>query len=134
VHHFGALAAGVVGLSEQALVMQGDELPGFLAGWSPYELTLVGLPDRPNAERLDEIGLAFGTVRHDQPVLPTLADCCLCTPDTTVATSGWNQPIEQFPQPFWAVCWPYWPAQPLNAPLLRRLRVVRAAVSIIPTQ
>ncbi|HEX5598978.1 MAG TPA: hypothetical protein VFX61_23630 [Micromonosporaceae bacterium] len=77
VHHFGALADGVLGLSEEALMLRPDDLPGFLNGWSPYELTLVGLPGRPNAERLDEIGLAIGTARHGQPVLPTLAGCCL---------------------------------------------------------
>jgi hypothetical protein len=77
VHHFGALTVGVIGLSEEALVMRRDDLPGFLSGWSPYELTLVGLPRKPNAERLDEIGLAIGIADHDRPVLPTLAGCCL---------------------------------------------------------
>ncbi|MFG2045706.1 hypothetical protein [Dactylosporangium sp. NPDC048998] len=77
VHHFGALATGVIGLSEEALVMRRDDLPGFLSGWSPYELTLVGLPTEPTPERLDEIGLAIGIAQHDQPVLPTLAGCCL---------------------------------------------------------
>jgi hypothetical protein len=77
VHDWAALAAGVVGLSDEALVMRRDDVPGFLAGWFPYELTFVGLPDRPNAERLDEIALSIGTARHDQPVLPTLPGCCL---------------------------------------------------------
>jgi hypothetical protein len=77
VHDLGVLAAGVVGLSEQALVMRRDAVPGFLAGWSPYELTLVGLADWPDAQQLDEIAVAVGTARHDHPVLPTLPGCCL---------------------------------------------------------
>lgn len=77
LHDFGGLAAGVVGLSDEALVMRREELPGFLEGWSPYELTLVGLPEVPTAEQLDEIGLEVGTARHDRPILPTIAGCCL---------------------------------------------------------
>lgn len=77
VHDFDGLADGVLGLSGEALVMRRDELPGFLDGWYPYELTLVGLPDSPTAEQLDEIGLAVGTARHDRPILPTLPGCCL---------------------------------------------------------
>ena len=41
VHLLGALASGVVGLSEEVLVMRRDDLPRFLAGQSPYELAAV---------------------------------------------------------------------------------------------
>jgi hypothetical protein len=57
--------------------MRRDDLPGFLAGWSPYELTLVSLPDRPDAEQLDEIALAIATADRGRPILPTLPGCCL---------------------------------------------------------
>lgn len=77
VHDLASPAAGVVGLSHEALLMRPDDVPGFLTGWSPYELTLVGLPDRPAAERLDEIALAIATVDHGRPILPTLPGCCL---------------------------------------------------------
>ncbi|MFC3499579.1 hypothetical protein ACFOOK_01005 [Micromonospora krabiensis] len=73
----GELAAGVVGLDEEVLVMRADDVTGFLDGWYPYELTMVGLPGIPSAERLDEIALAVGAARHDRPVLPTLAGCRL---------------------------------------------------------
>lgn len=76
-HDWAALAAGVVGLSDEALVMRRENVPRFLAGWYPYELTFVGLPDSPNAQQLDEIAVAIGTARHDRPVLPTLPGCCL---------------------------------------------------------
>ncbi|MFI7604342.1 hypothetical protein ACIBTV_04380 [Micromonospora sp. NPDC049366] len=76
-HDLGELAAGVVGLSEEVLVMRADDLPGFLDGWYPYELTMLGLAETPGADRLDEIALAVGTARHDRPVLPTLTGCCL---------------------------------------------------------
>jgi hypothetical protein len=72
VHHPGALASGVVGLSEEFLVLRRDDLPRFLAGWSPYQLTLVDLPGPPSPDRLDEIALALGTAAHDEPVLPGL--------------------------------------------------------------
>jgi hypothetical protein len=72
VHSLGALASGVVGLSEEVLVMRRDDLPRFLAGWSPYELTLVDLPESPPPERLDEIALIIGTAHWDGPVLPGL--------------------------------------------------------------
>jgi hypothetical protein len=71
-HRLGALATGVVGLSEEVLVLRRDDLPRFLAGWSPYQLTLVDVPGPPSAERLDEIALAFGTAAHHEPVLPGL--------------------------------------------------------------
>ncbi|WP_432968654.1 hypothetical protein [Dactylosporangium sp. CA-233914] len=77
VHSLGWLAAGVVGLSDEALVMRRDDVPGFLAGWSPYQLALVGLPARPDTEQLDEIALAIGTAEHGRPILPTLPGCCL---------------------------------------------------------
>lgn len=77
VHNMRVLADGVTGLSQEALVMRRGDVPGFLAGWSPYELTLVGLADRPDAQQLDEIAVAVGTARHDLPILPTLAGCCL---------------------------------------------------------
>ncbi|MER5267786.1 hypothetical protein ABTZ99_37375 [Actinosynnema sp. NPDC002837] len=71
-HQLGTLASGVVGLSEEVLVLRRDDLPRFLAGWSPYELTLVDLPAPPSAERLDEIALTLGTAAHHDPVLPAL--------------------------------------------------------------
>jgi hypothetical protein len=77
VHLLSALASGVVGLSEEALVMRRDDLPRFLAGWSPYELTLIDVPGRPTPERLDEIALAIGTATHNEPLLPALAGSCL---------------------------------------------------------
>ncbi|BCJ68375.1 hypothetical protein [Polymorphospora rubra] len=76
-HQLGALATGVVGLGDEMLVMRCDELTGFLDGWSPYELALVGVPNRPNGDQLDELALAVGTARHDRPVLPTLPGCRL---------------------------------------------------------
>jgi hypothetical protein len=72
-HPLGSLASGVIGLSEEALVMRRDDLPRFLAGWSPYELTLVDMPGRPTPERLDEIALTIGTAAYGGPVLPDLA-------------------------------------------------------------
>lgn len=77
VHPLGALASGVVGLSEEVLVMRRDDLARFLAGWSPYELTLIDVPGTPTPERLDEIALAIGTATHDDPVLPALVGSCL---------------------------------------------------------
>jgi hypothetical protein len=74
VHVLGVLASGVVGLSEEALVLSRDDLPRFLAGWSPYELTLVDVPGTPSSERLDEIALTLGTSAYDEPVLPSLVD------------------------------------------------------------
>jgi hypothetical protein len=71
-HPFGLLADGVLGLSEEALVMHPADLPRFLDRWSPYELTLVGLSGDPDAQLLDEIGLAVGTAAHAVPILPTL--------------------------------------------------------------
>jgi hypothetical protein len=73
VHLLGALASGVVGLSPEILAIHRDELPRFLAGWSPYELTLIDTPSTPVPERLDEIALAIGTTPHGTPVLPDLA-------------------------------------------------------------
>ena len=73
VHSFGGLTSGVIGLSDEALVMRRDDLPRFLAGWSPYELTLIDVPEPPTPERLDEIALAIGTAAHDQRVLPMLS-------------------------------------------------------------
>jgi hypothetical protein len=61
VHLLGALASGVAGLSEEALVIRRGDLPRFLAGWSPYELTLVDVPGRPTPGQLDEIALTIGT-------------------------------------------------------------------------
>jgi hypothetical protein len=57
--------------------MRRDDLPRFLADWSPYELTLIDVPGRPTPERLDEIALAIGTAAHNEPVLPALAGSCL---------------------------------------------------------
>lgn len=74
VHSLGALASGVPNLSEEVLLLRRDELPRFLAGWSPYALTLIDLPERPTPTRLDEIALAVGTANHDEPVLPRLVD------------------------------------------------------------
>ncbi|GAA2849691.1 hypothetical protein Acy02nite_00290 [Actinoplanes cyaneus] len=77
VHDFGALATGVLGLSQEALVIQSDDLPRFLDGWYPYELTLVGLAEPPSSPELDEIGLAVGTADFTRPLLPTLPGCHL---------------------------------------------------------
>jgi hypothetical protein len=72
-HPLGSLASGVIGLSEEAIAMQSDDLPRFLAGWSPYELTLVDMPGSPDPARTDEIALAIGTAAYyDEPVLPGL--------------------------------------------------------------
>jgi hypothetical protein len=72
VHPLGALASGVIGLSEEAAAMRRDDLPRFLAGWSPYELTLADMPGGPDPERMEEIALAIGTAAYDEPVLPGL--------------------------------------------------------------
>jgi Domain of unknown function (DUF397) len=72
VHPLGALASGVIGLSEEALVMHRDDLPRFLAGWSPYELTLVDLPGQADPGQLDELALAIGTATLSEPILPGL--------------------------------------------------------------
>jgi hypothetical protein len=77
VHPLGVLASGVVGLSEEVLVMHRDDLARFLAGWSPYELTLIDVSGTPTPEQLDEIALAIGTATHDEPVLPALVGSCL---------------------------------------------------------
>jgi hypothetical protein len=72
-HPLGALAAGVTGLSEEAIAMRREALPRFLDGWSPHELTLADVQGSPGPERADEIALALGTAAwHDQPVLPGL--------------------------------------------------------------
>ncbi|WP_309140722.1 hypothetical protein [Micromonospora sp. M51] len=73
VHEVRALAAGVVGLSEEALLIPREQLPRFLAGWYPYELTFVDVPGTPSAERVDEMIVTIGTATFDEPVLPALA-------------------------------------------------------------
>jgi hypothetical protein len=78
VHPLGALAAGVIGLSEEAIAMRREALPRFLDGWSPYELVLADMPGIPDPERTDEIVLALGTAAYyDEPVLPGLPGSCL---------------------------------------------------------
>ncbi|WP_027345710.1 hypothetical protein [Hamadaea tsunoensis] len=82
VHEFGALSTGVFGLGTEALILRPDDLGAFLAGWSPYELTLVGLPGTPTTEDLDEMGLAIGIAdhslaNHGRAILPTLPGCRL---------------------------------------------------------
>jgi hypothetical protein len=72
VHPLGALASGVAGLSEEAVAMRRDDLPVFLDGWSPYELTLVDMPGSPSPGQVEEIALAIGTAAYDEPVLPAL--------------------------------------------------------------
>jgi len=72
VHPLGALASGVIGLSEEAVALPRDDLSLFLAGWSPYEMTLVDMPDGPDPGRMEEIALAIGTAAYDEPVLPVL--------------------------------------------------------------
>lgn len=72
-HSLGWLASGVVGLSDEVLVLHRDELPRFLADWYPYELTLIDAPAWPTPERLDEMALAIGTADHTKPLLPELA-------------------------------------------------------------
>jgi hypothetical protein len=71
-HPLGALASGVIGLSEEAIAMRREDLPRFLAGWSPYELTLADMPGSPDPVRTDEIALAIGTAAYGEPVLPGL--------------------------------------------------------------
>ncbi|WP_435208872.1 hypothetical protein [Micromonospora sp. bgisy143] len=71
-HDVSVLASGVVGLSEEALLIHRRELPRFLAGWFPYELTLLDLAGTPTAGRLDEMIVAVGTAGFDEPVLPDL--------------------------------------------------------------
>lgn len=77
VHPLGALASGVIGLSEEAVAIRRDDLPRFLAGWSPYELTLADMPGTPDPGRTEEIALAIGTTAYDEPVLPGLPGSCL---------------------------------------------------------
>lgn len=72
-HSLDMLASDVIGLSEETLVLRRQDLGRFLAGWSPYELTLVDVPGTPTPERLDEIALVLGTATHNEPVLPDLA-------------------------------------------------------------
>jgi len=77
-HPLGALAAGVIGLSEEAIAMRREALPQFLDGWSPYELTLADMPGSPDPGRTEEIALALGTAAYyDEPVLPGLPGSCL---------------------------------------------------------
>jgi hypothetical protein len=72
-HHLGALAAGVIGLSEEAIAMRREALPRFLDGWSPYELVLADMPGIPDPDRTDEIALAIGTAAYlNEPVLTGL--------------------------------------------------------------
>lgn len=71
-HDLAALARGVTGLSDEALVMRRADLPAFLAGWSPYELTVVAMGDAPDSARLDELALAIGTADLSRPILPAL--------------------------------------------------------------
>ncbi|GAA2714306.1 hypothetical protein [Actinoplanes palleronii] len=76
VHDFSGLAT--MGLSAEGLVMTPASLLQLLdGGWTPYQTTVVGMPGSPSADRLDEIGLALGTARHDRPILPTLPGCTL---------------------------------------------------------
>jgi hypothetical protein len=62
----------VPGLSGEAVAIGREDLPAFLAGWSPYELTLADMPGSPERGQVDEIALAVGTAAYDQPVLPGL--------------------------------------------------------------
>lgn len=68
----GTLASGVPGLSEEILAVRRDDLPRFLDGWSPYELTLVDIPGEAGPGQLDEIALTIGTAHVGEPVLPGL--------------------------------------------------------------
>jgi len=52
--------------------MRRDNLPVFLAGWSPYELTLVDLPGSPSPGQVEEIALTIGTTAYGEPVLPAI--------------------------------------------------------------
>ncbi|MEV4762157.1 hypothetical protein AB0J89_05930 [Micromonospora chokoriensis] len=72
-HQVGALASGVVGLSEEALLISREELPRFLAGWYPYELTFLDVPGTPSAEHIDEMIVVIGAATYHEPVLPALA-------------------------------------------------------------
>ncbi|WP_327040740.1 hypothetical protein OG400_24850 [Micromonospora ureilytica] len=73
VRQVGALAGGVVGLSEEALLIRREQLPRFLHGWYPYNLTLIDLPGTPSAARVDEMIVVIGAATYDEPVLPALA-------------------------------------------------------------
>ncbi|RAN96817.1 hypothetical protein GAR05_03880 [Micromonospora saelicesensis] len=73
VHQVAALAAGVVGLSEEAVLIRREQLPRFLAGWYPYNLTLVDVPATPSAAQVDEMIVVIGAATYDEPVLPALA-------------------------------------------------------------
>ena len=56
----------------EALVLRGGDLPRFLHGWSPYEMSLVRCARSPAADELDEIALAVGAAIGEDPVLPAL--------------------------------------------------------------
>lgn len=98
VHQLGALAFGVVGLSEEALVLRRDDLPRFLAGWYPYELTLIDVRDPPTLEQVSDIALTIGTAAPGEPVLPILVgsrlwysghdDCYVAIESTDLAVPG----------------------------------------------
>ena len=47
---------GVTGLSGEILAIDRDDLSRFLAGWSPYELTLVDMPGQPAAAQSPRSG------------------------------------------------------------------------------
>jgi hypothetical protein len=59
VHPLGALASGVIGLSDEAIAIRCGDLPRFLDSWSPYDLTLADMPGSPDPARTDEIALAI---------------------------------------------------------------------------
>ncbi|MGC4878243.1 hypothetical protein ACLQ26_18550 [Micromonospora sp. DT43] len=94
-HDVRVLASGVVGLSQEALLIHRDHLSRFLKGWSPYELTLLDVAGTPTAERLDEMIITVGGARFDEPVLPALSgsrllfsghDDCYVSVETTDRT------------------------------------------------
>ncbi|MFA7767873.1 hypothetical protein [Streptomyces sp. NRRL S-448] len=75
VHPVGSWASGTCGLAEEILVMDRGLLPRFLDGtWSPYELSLIGVPADVTAERLDELALVLGTAGAGEPLLNRLGD------------------------------------------------------------
>lgn len=121
VHPLGALAAGVIGLSEEAIAMRRESLPQFLDGWSPYELTLADMPGSPDTGRTDEIALAIGTTAYyDEPVLPGLPGSCLLYSGHDDCYLHVESTCEAVPPALLSACSPCWPDR--RWPIASRLR------------
>ncbi|MFB8170842.1 hypothetical protein [Kitasatospora purpeofusca] len=73
VHPVGAWASDTIGVGEEFLLLDREQLPRLLDGtWTPYQVALVDLPGEVTPERLDELALAVGTTAFDRPLLPHL--------------------------------------------------------------